>query len=120
MATFSKIKLSGSTNGKAIKVVQTASTGTTIHATGTSSSVIDEIWLYAYNGHSSSVSLTVQFGGTATPDDDIKLTIPAVSGLTLVVAGLILSGDGSTASTTRAYASTANVVTISGYVNRIS
>jgi hypothetical protein len=120
MATFSKVLLSGSTEGKPVKVVQTASTGTTIHATGTSSSVIDEVWLYAYNGHSSSVVLTVQFGGTATPDNDIKLTIPAASGLTLVVPGLVLTGTSSAANTIYAYAGTANVVTISGYVNRIS
>jgi hypothetical protein len=120
MATFSKVLLSGSTQGKGIKVVQTASTGTTVHATGTSSSVIDEVWLYAYNGHSAAVALTVQFGGTATPDNDIKLTIPAASGLTLVVPGLVLTGDGSAANNIYAYAATANVVTISGYVNRIS
>jgi hypothetical protein len=66
------------------------------------------------------VVLTVQFGGTATPDDDIKLTIPAASGLTLVVPGLVLTGTGSAANTIYAYAGTANVVTISGYVNRIS
>lgn len=117
---ISKVLLSGSTQGKGIKVVQTASTGTTIHATGTSSSVIDEVWLYAYNGHSAAVVLTVQFGGTATPDNDIKLTIPNASGLTLVVAGLVLTGTGSAANTIYAYAATANVVTISGYVNRIS
>jgi hypothetical protein len=120
MATFSKVLLSGSTEGKPVKVVQTASTGTTIHATGTSSSVIDEVWLYAYNGHSAAVVLTVQFGGTATPDNDIKLTIPAASGLTLVVPGLVLTGTSSAANTIYAYAGTANVVTISGYVNRIS
>lgn len=120
MATFTKVNLSGSTQGKQIKVVQTASTGTTIHATGTSSSIIDEVWLYAYNSSGSNVALTIQFGGTATPDDDIKLTIPATSGLTLVVPGLTITGTGSAANTVRAYAGTANVVMISGYVNRIS
>jgi hypothetical protein len=120
MATFTKVLLSGSTQGKAIKVVQTASTGTTIHATGTSSSIIDEVWLYAYNSSASAVVLTIQFGGTTAVDDDIKLSIPATSGLTLVVAGLILTGTGSAANTVYAYAGTANVVTVSGYVNRIS
>lgn len=120
MATFTKVNLSGSTQGKAIKVVATASTGTTIHATGTSSATIDEVWLYAYNSSASSVVLTIQYGGTATPDDDIKLTIPATSGLTLVVPGLTLTGTGSAANTIRAYAATANVVMISGYVNRIA
>lgn len=120
MATFTKTLLSGSTQGRAVKVAATASSGTTIHATGTSSSVIDEVWLYAYNSSASSVTLTIQYGSTSTPDDDIKLSIPATSGLTLVVPGLLLTGTGSAANTVRAFASSANVVTISGYVNRIS
>lgn len=120
MATFSKVLLSGSTQGKAIKVAATASTGTTIHATGTSSSIIDEVWLYAYNSSASAVTLTVQFGGTTSVDNDIKLSIPATAGLTLVVPGLTLTGTGSAANTVYAYAGTTNVITISGYVNRIS
>ena len=120
MAQFTKTLLSGSTRGKGIKVVQTASSGTTIHTTGTSATTIDECWLYAYNGHSSGVLLTVQFGGTATPDDDIKVTIPAQSGLVLVAPGLTLTGDGSAGLVVRAYAATANVITIHGYVNRIA
>jgi hypothetical protein len=120
MATFSKVLLSGSTQGKAIKVAATASTGTTIHATGTSSSIIDEVWLYAYNSSAGAVTLTIQFGGTTSVDNDIKLSIPATSGLTLVVPGLTLTGTGSAANTVYAYAGTTNVITISGYVNRIS
>lgn len=120
MATFAKVKLSGSTDGKAIKVAQTASTGTTIHATGTSASIIDEVWLYAYNSSSGPVSLTIQYGGTTAVDNDIKIDIPPTSGLTLVVPGLILTGTGAAANTVYAYAGTTNVITISGYVNRIS
>lgn len=120
MATFTKVALSGSTQGKGIKVVATASTGTTIHATGTSSSIIDEVWLYAYNSSTGPITLTIQFGGTTAVDNDIKIDIPATSGLTLVVPGLILTGTGAAANTVYAYAGTANVVTISGYVNRIS
>jgi hypothetical protein len=122
MATFTKVLLSGSSQGKAIKIAATTSgsNGTTLHATGTSSSVIDELWLYAYNSSSSAVVLTIQWGGITAVDNEYKLSIPATSGLTLVVPGLILTGDGTTASTTRAYAATANVITISGYVNRIS
>lgn len=120
MATYSKVALSGSTQGKGIKVAATASTGTTIHATGTSSSIIDEVWLYAYNSSTGPVSLTIQFGGTTAVDNDIKIDIPPTSGLTLVVPGLILTGTGSAANTVYAYAGTTNVVTLSGYVNRIS
>lgn len=120
MATFTKALLSGSTQGKGIKVVATASTGTTIHATGTSSSIIDEVWLYAYNSHTADVLLTIQYGGTTSPDNDIKVTIPAQSGLVLVAPGLVLTGTGAAGNTVAAYAATANVITISGYVNRVA
>jgi hypothetical protein len=120
MATFSKQKLSGSTNGRGILVAATASAGTTIHATGISSSILDELWLYAYNSDTAAITLTIEFGGTTAPNDNIKLSIPATSGLTLVVPGLILSGTGAAASTVAAFAATANKIVITGYVNRIS
>ena len=122
MATYSKQLLSGASSlqGKGIKVVATTSTGTTIHATQTSATSIDEVWLYAYNSDTASRTLTIQFGGTTSPDNDITLTIPSKSGLTLVVPGLTLVGTGSAASTVYAYASAANIITITGYVNRIS
>jgi len=120
MATFTKELLSGSTQGKSVKVVATASTGTTVHTTGISATIEDEVWLYAYNSSASAVVLTIQWGGTATPDNDIKLSIPATAGLTLVIPGLILTGTGSAGNVIAAYAGTANVVMISGYVNRIT
>jgi hypothetical protein len=116
MATYSKQPLSGASTGVPIAVVATASTGTTIHATGTSA--IDEVWLYATNTSSAAVVLTIQFGGTATVNQ-IQQTIPANSGLTLTIPGLILAPSGS-AITVYAYAGTASVVNISGYVNRIA
>ena len=120
MATFSKQLLSGSTGGRLIKVAATATTGTTIHATGTSSSIIDEIWLYAVNSDTTNRKLTIEFGGTTSPDDLIELTITAESGLVLVVPGLVLAGTGSAARTVTAFCATANVVSIGGYVNRIT
>jgi hypothetical protein len=120
MATFSKVNLSGSTGGRLIKVVQTATTGTTIHATGTSASILDEIWLYAVNSDTTARKLTIEFGGTSAPDDLIELTIAAESGLVLVVPGLTLVGTGSAARTVTAFAATANVISIGGYVNRIT
>lgn len=117
---ISKVLLSGSTGGRAIKVAATATTGTTIHATGTSSSVIDEVWIYAYNSDAVAVTLTVEWGGTTAPDDNVKVDIPPKAGLTLVVPGLILTGTGAAARTVSAFADTTNVVTVSGYVNRIA
>ena len=120
MATFTKLSLSGSTNGRAILVTATATPGTTIHATDTSATMLDEIWIYAHNSDNASVSLTIQFGGTTAPNDSITLTVPSKAGLTLVIPGLILSGTGAAANTVRAFAGTGNVITISGYVHRIA
>jgi len=117
MATYTREKLSASTNGRGIKISATSSVGTTVHSTGTANK--DEIWLYAYNSAATPTLLTVQFGGTTAVDDDIKITIPSQTGLTLVVPGLTLYPSGS-AITVAAYAATTNVVTIQGYVNRIT
>ena len=122
MATFAKQLLSGSTQGRAIKVAATTSgsAGTTIHTTGSSSSVLDELWLYATNSSASAVVLTIQWGGTTAVDHEIKLTIPANAGLTLIVPGLPITGTGSAGNTVAAYAGTSNVITISGYIHRIA
>ena len=114
--TVSRIPLSGSTHGRGIKVVATASTGTTIHTATSSTSDCDVVTLYAYNSSASAVNLTIQWGGTSTPDDDIKLSIPATSGLTLVVPDMVLRNSLVVA----AYAGTTNVITIHGFVNRVA
>ena len=113
MATFSKQLLSGSTNGRGIKVVPTSTAGTTIHTAH--ATALDEVWIYAYNGHSADVVLTVEFGGATVPDDNIVMTIPTKAGLFAVVPGLILTGG----VVVKAFAATANVIVLSGYVNRI-
>ena len=61
MATYSKIAFSGQTDGQPIKVAATTSPGTTIHTPGTSASIFDEVWLYAYNSHTADVELTLEF-----------------------------------------------------------
>jgi hypothetical protein len=119
MATFSKLLLSGSTGGRPIKVAATASPGTTVHTTGVSATTIDEIWLYATNTDTTDRKLTVEFGDTTSPDDLIELTVKAESGLVLLVPGLPLVGTGAAGRVVRAFAASANVVTIVGYVNRI-
>jgi len=120
MATFSKEKLSGSTDGKMIKVAATATAGTTIHTGSSTATTYDEVWLYAVNSGSSNVKLTIEWGGTTSPDDLIEFTVPAESGLYLVSPGLVIKGNASTALIVRAFAATANVINIAGYVNRIT
>ena len=119
MATFSKLALSGSTDGKLIKVAQTATAGTTIHTGSTNVSTIDEIWLYAVNSDTTDRKLTIEFGGTTAPDDLIEFTVKAENGLFLIVPGLIIKGNAS-ALVVRAFAAAANVVSVGGYVNRIT
>ena len=116
MATISRIPLSGSTDGRGIKVVATASSGTTIHTATSSATDCDVVTIYAYNSSASAVNLTLQWGGTTSVDDDIKLSIPATSGLTLVVPDMVLRNS----LVLRAYAGTANVVTIHGFANRVA
>ena len=119
MASFSKIVLSGSTDGRAIKVAATATPGTTIHTASSTATVYDEIWLYAQNTDTTARKLTIEWGGVSAPDDLIEITIPAESGLTLVSPGLVLKGN-ATPLVVKAFAATTNVVAVYGYVNRIS
>lgn len=120
MAEFSKQRLSGSTGGRPILVAATATPGTLIHATGTSATIIDEVWLYASNTDTTDRKLTIEFGDTSAPGDLIELTIKAESGLVLLVPGLPLSGTGAAARNVRAFAATTNLINIVGYVNRIT
>jgi len=115
MATFSKQLLSGSTNGKGILVSGTASgSADTIHTAIAGASSIDEVWLYCTNTDAAQKKLTIEFGGTAT-DNLIEVGIAAESGLVLVIPGLILQNS----LLVKAFAETTNVLSISGYVNRI-
>lgn len=118
MATVVKRKLSGSTDGKAIKVVQTGTAGDTIHTAvaGSTPGTYDEIWLWAYNGHTADVVLTIEFGGANVPDENIVVTIPHKEGLVPVVPGFILQNG----KVVKAFAGIANVITLNGFVNAIT
>lgn len=115
MATFNKIPLSASVNGKGILVAATATLGTTIHTAGSGTANFDEVWLYASNNSVSSVKLTIEYG-SASAQDNIEITIPGESGLVLVVPGLFLNN----ALVVTAFAATTNVITMHGYINRVT
>ena len=119
MATFTKKILSGSTDGKAVKVAQTATAGTTIHTGSATATTHDEVWLYAVNSSASAVKLTIEWGEATAPDGNIEQNIPAESGLYLISPGLLLQGN-ATAKVVRAFAGTTNVIIIHGFVNRIT
>lgn len=116
MATYSKVLLSGSTNGKGILVTATSSTGTTIHTATSGTSNLDEVWLYAVNSSANAVKLTFEWGETTAPNGNIEITIPAESGLYLVVPGLLLQNS----LVISAFAATGSVIVIHGFINRIT
>jgi hypothetical protein len=116
MATYSKQLLSGGTTGKNVKVVATATAGTTIHTAVSGTSDMDEIWLYACNTDSADRKLTIEFGGTTSPDDLTEVTIGTEAGWVLVIPGLLLQNS----LVVKAFAAAANVVEVNGYVNRIT
>ena len=114
MAVFSKIKLSGGTDGRSIKVVPTSTLGTTIHTAH--ASALDEIWLWAVNSDTAARKLTIEFGGVTSPDDLLEFTVPAEDGVYLIVPGWLITNS----KVVTAFCATANVVMLNGYVNRIT
>ena len=111
---ITKAKLSASTNGLGILVAATATPGTAIHTAVNSTSSYDEVWIYATNTTTTAKKLTIEFGGTAAANQ-IEYTIPAESGMHLIIPGLLLNNLKPIA----AFAETTNVINIHGFVNAI-
>lgn len=116
MAFTTKRLLSESTSGRGILITATATAGTTIHTAVATADGIDEVWLWAYNGHTANLDLTLEMGGTTDPDDHIQYTVPFDDGAHLVCPGLAMAGGLSIAGFT---GTTGSQVTVFGYVNRI-
>lgn len=111
------VHLSSSTNGRGIKIVQTATAGTAIHTAISGATSFDRVFLWAVNSHNAAVDLTLEMGGVTDPDDLITYdSLPVEAGRILVCDGYVLNGGLSVAG----FASVANVIVISGYVLRYS
>lgn len=114
MSTVTPVIASGSTNGRLIKVAATATPGTTIHTAVSGTSSIDQLVIYAGNTDAVARKLTIEWGGTTSPDDLIEVTIPGESGLVLVVPKLRLQDS----LVVKAFAATANVINVACTVDR--
>jgi hypothetical protein len=114
--TFSKVILSGSTQGKNIKIAATATLGTTVHTAIAGTSSMDEVWVWATNTETTARKLTIEWGEAAAPDGNIEMTIPAESGPVLVIPGWLLQNG----LVITAFSAAANTTVINGYVNRIT
>tara|TARA_Y100000758_G_scaffold216085_1_gene155371 strand:- start:84 stop:428 length:345 start_codon:yes stop_codon:yes gene_type:complete len=114
MATYSKVKLSGASDGLNNKIAATSSAGDTVHTAH--ASALDEVWLYACNTSGADVKLSVEWGATSDDERLTELTIGAETGWVLVVPGMLLTNS----LVVKAFAATANVINVNGYVNRIA
>ena len=118
MATISKVKLSGSTDGRGISVAATSSAGTTIHTGSGTATTYDEVWMWASSHSVVTETLTLQWGGTTEAGDHFITTINP-NETVLIAPGWVLKGNSSTALIVKAFTTTANQVNITGYVNQI-
>lgn len=77
--------LSGSTNGKGVKVAATATAGTTVHTAASGTTTIDLVTLWAQNNNASGVSrtLTLEWGNVST-DNNVVVAVPAKVGFVLI------------------------------------
>ena len=114
MATYSKVKLSGASDGLNNKIAATSSAGDTVHTAH--ATALDEVWLYACNTSTSDVKLTVEWGATSDDERLTEVTIGAEAGWVLVIPGLLLTNS----LVVKAFAGTPNVINVNGYVNRIA
>lgn len=116
MTTFTKTKLSGSTNGRNIKIVATASAGTLLHTAVSGTTNWDEIYIFATNTDTVTRTLTIEFGGTTSPDDLIEIDLEALKGAYLVIPGWLLQNG----LVVRGFGSAANVIEVNGYVHQLT
>jgi hypothetical protein len=125
MATYEKIKLSGGGNhNRPVSINQSLFTGNwvTIHQTGTSSTILDEVWLWVSNPSSTdTANLLMRCHNSLTGVNVSRFVIPPATSI-LALGGYPISGDGSVAERIQFYdfssADTASVAF--GYVNRIT
>ena len=115
-----KRRLSASTDGRFITVTGTAATGTLIHTSisGTSASgTYDEVWVWAHNTATIDRLLTLEWArSTGQAGQAFRFTVPTRDGGYLIIPGWPLQNSRQV----RAFAAAASVITIGGYVHRIS
>ena len=116
MANFTKLILSGSVDGRNIRIVATATPGTTIHTAtaSTGSDSCDEVYLWAGSTSASYINMTVQTSDSADMASYNVRVPPAYAGLIPVIPGFPYRNG------VVLTATASSPVNISGFVNRIS
>lgn len=110
---YTREPLSGSTHGRGILLSGTATgSSVTIHTGQASTTLSDIVSLYANNFDTGSRLVTIEWGGTTSPNDLITLWVPPKS-IVLIVPDLLIRNS----LVVKGWADTANLVTILGFVN---
>ena len=109
---YTREPLSGSTHGRGIKIVATATAGTLLHTGQASTTLTDVVTLYAYNSDTVTRRLTLEWGGVTAVDDHLVFDLPPKATV-CIVPDLIIRNS----LVIRAFCETANVVSIFGFVN---
>jgi len=118
MATYTRVLLSGSTSGKPIVVVATATLGTTIHTAVSGAASFDEVYAWVSNVTTAAATLTIEWGGATDPGNHMTkaVSIPPNSPPIPIVTGQVLNGG----LVFTAFSGTASALNITGYCNRIA
>lgn len=115
--TDSLIKLSGSTDGKGVKVTGTG-TGSTVTVHTAHATALDLISLWAVNNDvdGETRTLTLEWGAATDPDNVIVVSVPCKAGPVFIADRLPLTNS----LVVKAFADEANDVVIYGLVVRSS
>jgi hypothetical protein len=116
--SYTRVLLSGSTSGRPIPVVATATAGTTMHTAVAGAASWDEIYAWFNNTDTVARTLTIEYGNAGTVGDHLvdTLSLPLSSPAIPIVTGQVLNGG----LAMKAFASVASIINCTGYVNRIS
>ena len=118
--TIAKRILSGSTDGFPINVSSTSVSGTLVHLGSTSTNVLDEMWVYATNSSTNTVTCWVEYGNAGSASQRMTFDLASTEIPELIIPGFLLQGRSATGISINVGASTSNVINLYGYVNRIT
>ena len=100
----------------AILVAATATAGTLLHTASAGAVTIDYVTMEAVNTSAATVALTIEYGGVTSPDDHIVIDLAPKVGRQVVLDRVPINGG----LAIRAFAGTANVITIGGEILRVT
>lgn len=118
MAGITKTIISGSTDGLQILVADVDTAGAVTIHTASATGTTDYITLQANSSHTADVVLTIEWGDV-DPVDLVKVTIPKLGGAGDGEKIVIFNKPLTNAKVVKAFAAVANVIKISGDVNKV-